>query len=109
MGWIQRGLAGATAAFVTTDDAAQATKTLEDYENELEDAYAKLDTAYESIGRMREQRDTAVLLLDSLTTTTTRASGTAVRPPMVSGGHADDTDGDQDETGGAEPRGEADG
>lgn len=94
---------------VTTDDAARATTTLEDYESELEDAYGKLDTANETIGRIREQRDTAVLLLDSLTTTTTRAGGTSVRPPIVGEGHADDTDRDQDETGGAEPRGEADG
>lgn len=94
---------------VTTDDAARATNTLEDYEHELEDAYAKLDTANETIGRMREQRDTAVLLLDSLTTTTTRSGGASVRPPIVGEGHDDDAHGHQDEAGGAEPRGEADG
>ncbi|HUQ23932.1 MAG TPA: hypothetical protein VM049_13095 [Gaiellaceae bacterium] len=94
---------------VTTDDAARATRTLEDYERELADVNAKLDLANETNRRLQEQRDTAVLLLQGVTTTTTPAGGAPVGPPIVrEERQPDDTDGHKGETGRADPGGEAD-
>lgn len=85
---------------VATDDAAQAKKTLEDYEKELAAANTKLDTANETIGRMKEQRDEAFRLLSSVTSTTTPTSAKAPSSPIVSKeGESDDANGHQDQAG----------
>jgi hypothetical protein len=82
---------------VATDDAQQAKTTLGDYEKELADANQKLDAANETIGRMREQRDTALRLLRSVTSTTTGTSAISTNDPIVrnEGDSPDDASGHQ--------------
>lgn len=81
---------------VATDEAKN---TLRDYDKELSESNAKFDKANETIGRMKEERDSALRLLSRVTSTTTPTSAIGTTRPIVREEEeaADDDNGHQDE------------
>jgi hypothetical protein len=86
---------------VTADDAAKASKALEDYEETVADLAKQLDTANATIERVSSQRDAAIRLVTQVTrTSTSTAPGAATMRKEDNA--EDDADGDQPEAGGAD-------
>jgi hypothetical protein len=85
---------------IAADDAARASRTLEDYEETVADLTNKLDAANETLSRVSQQRDSAIRLLTGLTSTTTSTARTTAT--IGEEDIADDDLGDQPAAGGTD-------